>query len=222
MSDLPLIVENEHSKPDSCVIWLHGLGADGYDFQPIVNELSLPPTRSIRFVFPHAPMQPVSINNGYVMRSWYDIVADDIGSRQDEAGVRESQKLVEGMIEEQIAQGIPSERIVLAGFSQGGAVILQTGLRYHKPLAGLMALSCYLPLHESLEAEKTEQNSAVPIFMAHGSADPVVRPELAYTSRSRLESLGYKVEWHEYTGMQHGVSPEEIDHISLWLQKVLA
>ena len=222
MSDLPIIVESRHTKPESCVIWLHGLGADGYDFKPIVNELNLPASLSIRFIFPHAPMMPVSINNGYVMRAWYDIAAIDIGSQQDEAGVRESEKSVAQMIEDQIEQGIPSDRIVLAGFSQGGAVILQTGLRFAKPLAGLMALSCYLPLHDSLAGEKNEQNASVPIFMAHGDSDPVIKPELAYLSRSRLEKQGYKVEWHEYPGMQHGVCAEEIDHISQWLQKVLA
>lgn len=222
MSDLPIIVETGDSEPDSCVIWLHGLGADGFDFKPIVNELNLPPGLAIRFVFPHAPMMPVTINNGYVMRAWYDILALDIGSRQDDAGVRESQLSVESMIAAQIEQGIPGERIVLAGFSQGGAVILQTGLRFDKPLAGLMALSCYLPLHDSLAKEKSAQNASVPIFMAHGDSDPVVRPELAYASRSRLEKHGYSVEWHEYPGMQHSVCAEEIHHISQWLQKVLA
>lgn len=221
MSDLPIIVESRQSEPDCCVIWLHGLGADGFDFKPIVNELGLPPSLSIRFIFPHAPMMPVSINNGYVMRAWYDIMAVDIGSRQDEAGIRESQEALEKMIEEQIEQGIPSKRIVLAGFSQGGAVILQTGLRFDKPLAGLMALSCYLPLHDSLATEKSEQNASVSIFMAHGDSDPVVRPELAYVSRSRLENQGYQLEWHEYRGMQHSVCAEEIDHISRWLQKIL-
>jgi len=221
MSDSPLVLETGSKDVDSCVIWLHGLGADGHDFEPIVPELKLPDSMSIRFVFPHAPMMPVSINNGYVMRAWYDIKAMDIGSEQDDAGIRHSQAELEKLINEQISRGIPSECIVLAGFSQGGAIILQTGLRMSKPLAGLMALSTYLPLADSLEMEKSTHNEKVPIFYGHGDSDPVVSPQLAYLSRSRLEQQGYQLEWHEYAGMQHGVSPQEIQHISLWLQKVL-
>jgi phospholipase/carboxylesterase len=218
MSDAPIILHSGQGEPDACVIWLHGLGADGHDFEPIVPELRLPPELSIRFIFPHAPMMPVTINNGYVMRAWYDILAMDIGSAQDEAGIRASQAVVEGLIEQQIAAGIASERIVLAGFSQGGAIILQAGLRFERPLAGLIALSTYLPLAQTLEAERSEANRQVPIFMAHGDSDPVVRPELAYRSRSRLEQQGYPLEWHEYRGMEHSVNLEEIRDISRWLQ----
>jgi len=221
MNDSPLVLNHGSGQPDACVIWLHGLGADGHDFEPIVPELRLPSTLSIRFIFPHAPMMPVTINNGYVMRAWYDILAMDIGSDQDEAGIRASQQSLERLIEAQITEGIKSERIVLAGFSQGGAIILQTGLRFNKPLAGLMALSTYLPLATSLQAEHSECNRATPIFMGHGDSDPVVRPELAYRSRSRLEQQGYTLEWHEYPGMEHSVCMEEIGHISQWLQQRL-
>lgn len=220
MADSPVVVNTGAGEARYCVIWLHGLGADGHDFEPIVQELNLPADLAIRFIFPHAPMMPVTINNGYVMRAWYDILAMDIGSRQDEAGVRQSQQQVKQLIDQQITEGIPSERIVLAGFSQGGAVILQTGLRLHKPLAGLMALSTYLPLADSFAAEKTAENAQVPIFMAHGDSDPVVKPELAYRARSLLERQGYEVEWQEYAGMEHGVCAQEITHIRQWLLKV--
>ncbi len=221
MKDAPLVVQTGQGKPDYCVIWLHGLGADGHDFEPIVGELNLPESLSVKFIFPHAPMMPVTINNGYMMRSWYDIRAMDIGSSQDEQGVRASQKLLQEIIDEQVAAGIPAIHCVLAGFSQGGAVALQTGLRLKDTLAGIMALSTYLPLAETLENEKSVENSAIPIFMAHGDSDPVVRPELAYMSRSRLEQQGYKVEWKEYRQMQHSVCAQEIEDISRWLQKVL-
>ncbi len=221
MTDAPIIVHAGNMPARSCVIWLHGLGADGHDFEPIVPELKLPNALSVRFIFPHAPMIPVTINNGYVMRAWYDIKAMDIGSEQDEAGIRESQSYVQDLVNQQIAQGIDSKRIVLAGFSQGGAIALQTGLRLDKALAGVMALSSYLPLADSLALEKTEQNAEVPIFMAHGDSDPVVSPELAYLSRARLEQQGYHPQWQEYPGMQHSVCAEEIGHISAWLQQVL-
>lgn len=221
MSDTPIVINIGKAEADYCVIWLHGLGADGHDFEPIVGELGLPEDLNIRFIFPHAPMMPVTINNGFVMRAWYDILEMDIGSKQDEIGIRNSEQFLQHLITDQIAQGFPSNKIVLAGFSQGGAVILQTGLRLDQPLAGLMALSTYLPLAESLESEKSDENASTPIFMGHGDSDPVVKPELAYVSRSRLEQQGYAVEWHEYRFMQHGVSAEEINHISLWLQKVL-
>jgi phospholipase/carboxylesterase len=221
VDDSPIVINTGAGEARYCVIWLHGLGADGHDFEPLVQELNLPPQLAIRFIFPHAPMIPVTINNGYVMRAWYDILAMDIGSAQDESGIRQSQQFVNQMIDQQIADGIPGERIVLAGFSQGGAVILQTGLRLDKPLAGMMALSTYLPLADSLDAEKTAQNSHTPIFMAHGDSDPVVVPELAYRARSRLEREGYQLEWHEYPGMQHGVCEQEIDHIRSWLLDIM-
>ena len=219
--DTPVIIESGKGEADCCVIWLHGLGADGHDFESIVPELRLPASLKVKFIFPHAPMIPVTINNGYIMRAWYDIRSMDIGSAQDEAGIRSSQQWLEELVRHQIAAGFSSRKIVLAGFSQGGAIILQTGLRFDQPLAGLMALSTYLPLAETLEHEKAGVNQKVPIFMAHGDSDPVVRPELAYRSRSKLEQQGYTLNWHEYRGMQHGLSMPEIEHISQWLQQVL-
>lgn len=222
MSDSPLIVETGSSPPDSCVIWLHGLGADGHDFEPIVPELGLSPDLNVRFVFPHAPMIPVTINQGFVMRAWYDITAADIAERQDENGIRASQALLVKLIEDQITQGIDSTRIVLAGFSQGGVIALQAGLRFDKPLAGIMALSTYLPLAETLADEKSEANQAIAIFLAHGSTDPVIAINLAYSTRGQLEKQGYQPSWIEYDGMQHSVCAEEIEHMSRWLGLVLA
>ena len=221
MSDEPLVVETGVHKPDASVIWLHGLGADGNDFEPIVPELRLDPGLNIRFVFPHAPRIPVSINQGFVMRAWYDIVAADISSEPDDKGIRASAELVSEMIDAEIGSGIASERIVLAGFSQGGAIALQAGLRYFKQLAGIMALSTYLPLADSLESEKADANANTPILLAHGSADPVIPIDLANESREFLKQQGYKVVWHEYKGMQHSVSEQEIFHIAEWLENTL-
>ncbi len=222
MNDAPLVVKTGRKQSQYCVIWLHGLGADGYDFEPIIGELESIRGLSIKFIFPHAPMMPVTINNGYMMRAWYDVKAMDIGSSQDEQGIRSSQQLLQNMLNEQIADGIPANHCVLAGFSQGGAIALQTGLRFNEPLAGIMALSTYLPLADTLEMEKAQANSLTPIFMAHGDSDPVVQPELAYQSRSRLEQQGYKVQWKEYRHMQHSVCAQEIADISDWLNKVLS
>jgi phospholipase/carboxylesterase len=221
MSDSPLIVETGSGTPDSCVIWLHGLGADGHDFEPIVPELGLSPDLNIRFVFPHAPMIPVTINQGFVMRAWYDIAEADIAARQDEGGIRASQALLVELIEAQMAQGIDSARIVLAGFSQGGVIALQTGLRFDKPLAGIMALSTYLPLAESLADEKNKVNAGLPIFLAHGSADSIIPVDLAYRTRGHLEKQDYQPKWVEYDGMAHSVCAEEIDDMSQWLESVL-
>jgi phospholipase/carboxylesterase len=220
MSDSPIIVETGSNPPDFCVIWLHGLGADGHDFEPIVPELGLDSDLNIRFLFPHAPMIPVTINQGFVMRAWYDIAEADIAARQDETGIRASQALLIEMIEHQIAQGIDSTRIVLAGFSQGGVIALQTGLRFDKPLAGIMALSTYLPLAETLTDEKSEANAGLPIFLAHGSADPVIPVDLAYRTRGHLEKQGYQPKWIEYDGMQHSVCAQEIDDMGRWLESV--
>ena len=222
MSDSPVIIQTGTSEADSCVIWLHGLGADGHDFEPIVPELHLPSVINTRFLFPHAPMMPVTINQGFVMRAWYDIKSAEIASRPDEAGIRSSAELVNQLVEEQIAQGISAKRIVLAGFSQGGAVVLQAGLRQPHSLAGIMGLSPYLPLPETLAAEKSDANQNIPIFLAHGSIDQVIPVDLAYTTRGQLEKAGYQLEWHEYQHMPHSVSLDEINHISAWLQKVLA
>jgi phospholipase/carboxylesterase len=183
--------------------------------------LRLDPGLNIRFVFPHAPMMPVTINQGFVMRAWYDIRTADIGAEPDEKGIRASAELVGEMIDAQIEQGILPQRIVLAGFSQGGAIVLHAGLRYPAKLAGILALSTYLPLAQTLEAEKSEDNTATPIFLAHGSIDPVIPVDLAHRSLKHLQQQGYAVEWHEYNGMAHSVSAQEIYHVAEWLEKVL-
>jgi len=207
-------------RPATSVIWLHGLGADGNDFVPIVGELDLSDV-PIRFVFPHAPMQSVTINNGMVMRAWYDIAGGDAARREDERGVRASQGLVEALIARELARGTPARRLVLAGFSQGGAISLQTGLRHPERLAGIMALSTYVPLAASLPLEAHAANRDVPIFMAHGLYDPIIPFEVARRSRDLLRGLGYTVEWHEYP-MPHSVAPRELDDIGAWLRRMLA
>ena len=214
-----LIIEPSETATAS-VIWLHGLGADGHDFEPIVAELGDAVTRQVRYVFPHAPRIPVTINGGAVMRAWYDITETDLAKRADESGVRRSAGILEELIEEEITRGIPSTRILLAGFSQGGAIALHTGLRYSKPLAGIMALSTYLPLPEAMVDERQECNGNIPIFLAHGSQDPVIPLALSEQSRTFLASLGYQVQCHTYP-MAHSVCPEEIRDIAIWLQQVL-
>jgi phospholipase/carboxylesterase len=208
----------EVRNADASIIWLHGLGAGGEDFVPVVEELALP--CAVRFVFPHAPRMPVTVNGGYVMPAWYDIASLDIAGVQDESGIRQSQASVEMLIEEEMARGVPSERIVLAGFSQGGAIALQTALRYPQRLGGVMALSTYLPLHASFPMEKTSANTGIPVFMAHGRFDSVIPIEAAEASRATLEREGYAVEWHEYP-MAHTVSGEEIADIRHYLMQVL-
>ncbi|NMM27892.1 MAG: alpha/beta hydrolase [Glaciimonas sp.] len=207
-------------NPSVSVIWLHGLGADGNDFVPIVRELDLTGCPPIRFVFPHASAIPVTINGGNVMRAWYDILGADLAKREDEAGLRNSQISVENLIAREIARGTPAERIILAGFSQGCAMALQTGLRHTKPLAGLLCLSGYVPLSDVIAAERHPANQHTPIFMAHGRADQVIQITRAEQSRELLASLGYTVEWHEYM-MQHAVCAEEIDDIGAWFKRVL-
>ena len=207
-------------SPKAAVIWLHGLGADGHDFEPIVPELDLPDALAVRFVFPHAPMQAVTINGGAVMRAWYDVYALEGQRREDETGVRASQARVEELIAREKARGVPAARLVLAGFSQGGAIALQTGLRHGERLAGIMALSTYLPVASTLAAEASPANRATPIFMAHGLDDPLIPIERATMSRRQLEAAGYAVEWHEYP-MGHAVCMEEIADVSAWLQRVL-
>jgi phospholipase/carboxylesterase len=206
--------------PTGSVIWLHGLGADGHDFEPIVPELDLPDSLPVRFVFPHAPMQPVTINGGAVMRAWYDVYSLEGQRREDAAGVRASQAQVEELIAREKARGVAASRIVLAGFSQGGAIALQAGLRHAERLAGIMALSTYLPLAGTLAAEAAPANRATPIFMAHGQYDPLIPIERAAMSRRQLEAAGYAVEWHEYP-MEHAVCAAEIADISAWLQRVV-
>ncbi len=198
--------------PEAAVIWMHGLGADGNDFVPIVRELDLSECPEIRFVFPHAETMPVTINNGYVMRAWYDILGMDLVRREDEVGLRKSQQQIEQLIAREIERGIPAERIILAGFSQGCAMTLQTGLRYSKKLAGMLCLSGYLPLADKLPADRSDANFSTPIFMAHGRVDPVVQIARAETSRDFLKSLGYAIEWKDYS-MPHSVCEEEIDDI---------
>ena len=222
MSNKPLeTIEIETApNPTVSVIWLHGLGADGNDFVPIVRELDLAGCPAIRFVFPHAPVMPVTINNGYMMRAWYDILGIDIANREDEAGLRKSQTMVEHLIAQEKARGIPASRIILAGFSQGCAMTLQTGLRHPEKLAGLLCLSGYLPLHTTLSAERHGANHETPIFLAHGRGDPIVPIDRAQKSRDMLLTLGYKVEWHDYP-MPHSVCEEEIEDISAWLKRVL-
>ncbi|GGB97769.1 alpha/beta hydrolase [Pseudoduganella buxea] len=222
MSDLLQNIEVCTSdKPEIAVIWLHGLGADGNDFVPVVDELDLAGLPGIRFVFPHANTMPVSINGGYVMRSWYDIVHTDLGRQEDEKGLRAAQLQVEALIAREKARGIPASRIVLAGFSQGCAMTLQTGLRHPEKLAGMMCLSGYLPLADKVAAERTEASKQTPIFLVHGRMDPVIPVQRAIASRDALLALGYQVEWHEYP-MQHSLCQEEVVHIGAWLKKVLA
>ncbi len=221
MPDSPIIIEHGTPPTDSCVIWLHGLGADGHDFEPIVPELKLDPVFSTRFIFPNAPMIPVTINQGFVMRAWYDISDSKIDAEQDEQGIRKSEVFLAKIIDAQIKSGVASERIFLAGFSQGGAIALHAGLRYPKRLAGILALSTYLPLAKSLVEERSKANSDIPIFIAHGSEDPVIPIDLAYTTRGRLEKAGYPITWVEYEGMAHSVSEKEIFDISDWLQQFL-
>lgn len=202
------------------VIWLHGLGADGHDFEPIVAELDFPNKSKTRFIFPHAPSRPVTINNGYIMPAWYDVVALDGQAPEDEQGIRASQQQIISLIEHEKAQGIESKNILLAGFSQGGAIAMQTALRYEEPLAGLLALSTYLPLRDSLATEASSQNKSIKLMMSHGEYDPVVPIELAQASKQQLFELDYSVEWKTYP-MEHSVCPEEIVDIGQWFGKVL-
>ena len=207
-------------NPTVAVIWMHGLGADGSDFVPIVRELDLAGCPPIRFIFPHAPTMPVTINGGYVMRAWYDILGTDLAKREDEKGLRASQAAIELLIEQEKSRGIAADRIVLAGFSQGCAMAIQTGLRHHEKLAGLLCLSGYVPIHATVEAERHGANHATPIFMAHGRGDQVIPIDRAEKSRDLLQALGHSVEWHDYM-MQHSVCAEEIDDIGTWLKRVL-
>jgi len=218
-------VEIELGQPTGSVIWLHGLGADGHDFEPLVPELGLSGDAGIRFVFPHAPIRPVTINGGMTMRAWYDIKTFDREGPQDEVGIRESALLLERLIERERQRGSDYNRIVVAGFSQGGAIALHTGLRFPKRLAGLVALSTWLPLAQAFREEVAAAPGAVPrdlpIFMAHGSYDPVLPVELGKISKEALEHAGFTVEWHEYP-MAHAVCPQEIDSLRQWLQTVLS
>lgn len=207
--------------PKASLIILHGLGADGNDFVPVAQELDLRTVGPVRFVFPHAPVMPVTINGGYQMRAWYDILGADLRQRQDEKGLRASLAMVEELIAREKERGIPANRVVLAGFSQGCAMALLTGLRHKERLGGIIGMSGYLPLAETTEKERSDANRLTPIFLAHGSMDPVVPVAAAHASRDALCALGYDVEWHEYA-MPHSVCMEEIQDMNAWLLKVLA
>lgn len=202
-------------NPQYSIIWLHGLGADGQDFVPMVDELKLPV--AVRYIFPHAPQRPVTINGGFVMRAWYDINSDRIDAQQDAAGIHHSQTAIEALIAQEVSRGIAPDHIFLAGFSQGGAVALHTGLRQSVPLCGLLILSAYLPLAETAQAEASPGSRQTPIFMAHGRNDTVVPCALGVASRERLQSLGYNVAWHDYP-MQHSVNDQELRDIETWLK----
>ncbi|MEP6607502.1 MAG: alpha/beta fold hydrolase [Burkholderiaceae bacterium] len=214
-------VELETSpQPTASVIWLHGLGADGHDFVPVVHELQALGAPAARYVFPHAPTMPVTINGGALMRAWYDIVNVDLMRREDEKGIRASQILVDALIAREAERGISHSRIVLAGFSQGGAIALQAGLRQPKPLACIIALSCYLPLANTLDAERHNASATLAVFMGHGSYDPIVPLARGIASRDALQSAGYAVEWHQYP-MPHSVNEQEIRDITAFLKRVI-
>ena len=206
-------------SPTGSVIWLHGLGADGHDFEPIVPELRFPADLALRFVFPHAPVRPVTINGGMAMRAWYDILSLDSTGRADRAGVLESSDLLERLIAREVERGIPPDRIVVAGFSQGGAIAIHTALQTEYDIAGLMALSTYMVIPD--DAERAKARKDLPIFMAHESFDPVLRMEWGRALAEKLEACGYTVEWREYP-MAHAVCPQEIADISAWLARVYA
>jgi phospholipase/carboxylesterase len=217
---LPSVEIETRPRPSHAVIWLHGLGADGNDFIQAVDAIPLPRI-GIRFVFPHAPMMPVTINGGFVMRAWYDILGPDLNTRQDEAGIRNSHRAVDALIARENERGIPASRIVLAGFSQGGVIALHAGLRHPRKLAGIMGLSAYLALAATTQRERASANQLTAIFMAHGNADPIIPIEAGRSSLDLLKQLGYPAEWHEYD-MPHSVCVEELEDIGSWLQQVLS
>lgn len=211
----------EPGRPaDASVVWLHGLGASGHDFPPIVPEFGLPEDHAVRFVFPHAPAIPVTVNGGMVMPAWYDILAMDFDRKVDEAGVRRSAAHARALLEREKASGIASSRIVLAGFSQGGAIALHEGVRHPEPLAGILALSTYFACDCNIEEERSEANKSTPILQCHGSQDPMVLPAMGEAARERLLGLGYKVDWKTFP-MAHQVCPDEIVEIGTWLRGVL-
>lgn len=213
-------IEIGNPQADKCVIWLHGLGANGHDFEPIVPELNLPEDHNIRFIFPHAPELPVTVNAGMVMPAWYDVYSMSFTNHEDENGIRKSAARITQLIEQETKRGIKTNKIVLAGFSQGGAIALYTALRHPEPLAGIMALSTYLPLVKQFNDERHEANQNIPIIMCHGSHDPVVPFSLGDDSHYFLEQAGYTIDWYSYP-MQHSVCPDEIKNISQWIQKIL-
>ena len=213
-------VEPGTAVADAAVVLMHGLGADGHDFETLVPELRLPASPAVRWVFPHAPVRPVTINGGQRMRAWYDIVALDRGAAEDDRGIRRSAEAIGALVRRERSRGIPADRIVLAGFSQGGAMALFTALRWPERLGGVAALSCYLPLAAALPAEAHPANAAVPVFMAHGTMDPIVPSALGEGSRDLLRSRGYDVEWRTYP-MPHSVCAPEVDDLRAWLLRAL-
>ncbi len=218
---LPTVEIETSAHPTHSVIWLHGLGADGNDFAPIVPELVAPTWPALRFVFPHAPVRPVTVNGGMPMRAWYDIVGVDLVSRQDESGMRASVASVDALIARENERGVPTGRILLAGFSQGGAIALSAGLRHANRLAGIIALSTYLPMQGSFAEERTTANAVTPIFWGHGTGDPIVPLTRGVSSRDLLQSLGYQVSWHTYP-MPHSVCAEEVADLRTWMSARLA
>jgi len=218
---LPTVEIETAPQPKHSVIWLHGLGADGNDFAPIVPELVTPKWPALRFVFPHAPVRPVTVNGGMPMRAWYDIVGVDLVSRQDESGMRASVANVDALIARENERGVPTEHILLAGFSQGGAIALSAGLRHTQRLAGIIALSTYLPMQDTVAAERSVANADTPIFWGHGTADPIVPLTRGVTSRDLLQTLGYHVAWHTYP-MPHSVCAEEVADLRQWMTPNLA
>jgi len=219
-SDSAVVVE-PGAPANAAVIWLHGLGADGYDFVPLVPELRLPPRLSVRFVFPHAPVRPVTLNGGMQMRAWYDLLGLTRSAAQDEAGINNAAAIVDALIDAQASAGVARPRLVLAGFSQGGVMALHAGLRQREALAGILALSCYLPLEQQVAQALTPAGRATPVLMCHGLQDQVLGCEMGTHSRDLLRSLGVNVQWHDYP-MAHAVCPEEIRDISAWLCERLA
>ena len=219
MSETVTVEVETSAEPSASIIWLHGLGADGHDFEPIVPELRLPAELPLRFVFPHAPVRPVTINGGIAMRAWYDIVSFDRGGPVDAAGIGDSTAILEALIAREEQRGIEPGRIVLAGFSQGGAIAINTALRTQKKLAGLMVLSSWLALSDALQADALD--TSVPVFMAHGQFDPMIPMQFGRSSADALAGAGFDVEWHDYP-MAHAVCPQEIGDIRTWLLKVLS
>ena len=217
---LPCVEINPSDPAKATVIWLHGLGADGHDFEAIAPQLQSELTVPTRFVFPHAPHRPVTVNGGYVMRAWYDIAAFDLSHAEDAAGIHASARQLSALIQREIHNGIAAEHIVVAGFSQGGAIALHSGLRYPQRLAGILALSTYLPLASTVNAERNPVNCDIPIFMAHGNEDTVVPLTHALASKDLLQELGYMVEWHSYE-MPHSLCDQELHDISAWLTRTL-
>lgn len=220
MADSAPIEIETGPNPVASIIWLHGLGADGHDFEPIIPELRLPSSPAIRFVFPHAPFRPVSVNGGATMRAWYDIAVDEKGIHQNEAHIRASEQSLRALIARENERGIESRRIVLAGFSQGAAIALHTGLRHPESLAGIMALSMPLPLAEKIPAELHPANTQVPVFLAHGTLDRVVPYPVGEAAHTLLKKIGVPVEWHSYP-MEHSLSLEEVSDIRAWLRRIL-